>query len=85
MAEVEIPNVGKVNVTRVVDCSGQVCPRPQLEAKKACKEMSEGEVAEMLITNPSSVEAVPGIIKKSGCTLLGTIKDGNTWKLYFKK
>jgi|Deesub1362A_J573_1020465.scaffolds.fasta_scaffold00131_33 tRNA 2-thiouridine synthesizing protein A len=85
MPEVEIPKIGKVNVSRVVDCTGQVCPKPQLEAKKACKEMVEGEIVEMLITNPASIEAVPKIITKSGCSVLGTIKDGNTWKLYFKK
>jgi TusA-related sulfurtransferase len=85
MAEVELPDVGKVTVSRVIDCKGQVCPKPQLECKKAAKEMADGEVAEMLITNPASVEAVPGIVKKSGCTLLGTIKEEGLWKLYFRK
>ena len=85
MAAVEIPGVGKVNVDRVVDCSGMVCPRPQLEVKKAANQMKSGEVAEVIITNPASVEAVPGILKKSGCTLLGQIKEDGKFKLYFRK
>jgi tRNA 2-thiouridine synthesizing protein A len=69
----------------VVDCKGMVCPKPQLLTKKAASEMKEGEVAEVLITNPASVEAVPRIIEKSNSTVLGTIKEGNLWKLYFRK
>jgi TusA-related sulfurtransferase len=83
--EVELPEVGKINVDRVVDCQGMVCPRPQLEVKRAASQMKEGEVAEVLITNPASVEAVPGILKKAGCTLLGKVKEGNVFKLYFRK
>jgi len=85
MVEVELPDVGKINVDRVVDCQGMVCPRPQLEVKRAATQMKEGEVAEVLITNPASVEAIPGILKKTGCTLLGKVKEGNVFKLYFKK
>jgi TusA-related sulfurtransferase len=83
--EVEIPDVGKVTIAKVIDCKGMVCPKPQLMCKKAANEMQDGEVAEMLITNPASVEAVPSIIKKTGCTHLTTIKEGNLFKLYFRK
>ncbi len=85
MSEVEIPGVGKVTIDRVVDCSGMVCPRPQLEVKKAATQMNSGEVAEVIITNPASTEAVPGILKKTGCTLLGQIKEQGSFKIYFKK
>jgi len=83
--EVEIPDVGKVNVDRTIDCEGMVCPRPQLEVKKAASQMDSGEVAEVVITNPASTEAVPGILKKTDCTLLGQIKEKGKFKMYFKK
>ncbi len=85
MVEVELPEVGKVTVSRTVDCLGMVCPKPQLLTKKALKEMKSGEVAEILIDNPASVEAVPGVIKKSGGKLLAKIKEGKTFKLYVRK
>ncbi|RLG56624.1 MAG: sulfurtransferase TusA family protein [Candidatus Hydrothermarchaeota archaeon] len=85
MMEVELPGVGTVTVNKVVDCLGMVCPKPQLMAKKALKEMKSGEVVEILIDNPSSAEAVPGVIKKSGGILLGQIKEGKVFKLYAKK
>ncbi len=85
MTEVEIPNVGKVKIDRTIDCKGMVCPRPQLEVKKAIQSMKSGEVAEVLITNPPSVRSVTEIIKKMKCELLANVKEGNVFKLYFKK
>ncbi len=85
MTEVELPNIGKVKIDRVVDCKGMVCPRPQLEVKKAIQSMKSGEVAEVLITNPPSVRTVSEIIKKMNCELLANIKEGNVFKLYFRK
>ncbi len=85
MSEVEIPKVGRITVDTVVDCSGMVCPRPQLEVKKAAIQLKPGEVAEVILTNPASAETVPKILKKTGCTLLGYIKEQGTFKLYFRK
>jgi TusA-related sulfurtransferase len=83
--EVELPGIGKVAVDRVVDCQGQVCPRPQLEVGRVIKEMREGEVAEVLITNPPSLETIPGVVAKNKSTLLGTAEDRGMWRIYFRK
>jgi TusA-related sulfurtransferase len=82
--EVEIPNVGKVVVDRVIDCRDQVCPRPQIVARKALEEMRTGQVGEVLITNPPSLDTVPRVIGKDS-TLLGTVKNGDMWRIYFRK
>jgi len=82
---VEIPGVGAVEVNKSVDCLGQVCPKPQLLAKKDLNDLNSGEILEILIDNPASVEAVPGVIKKNKASHLGTIKEGNTFKVYAKK
>jgi tRNA 2-thiouridine synthesizing protein A len=68
-----------------VDCSGMVCPKPQLLAKKALKGLGDGQVAEMIITNPASLGPVKKIFEKEGASLAGEEKDGATFKLYFKK
>ncbi len=77
----EIPE----NIEKTVDCQGMVCPKPQLLIKKALNEMSDGQVGEMLITNPASVGAVQNVITKDGSTVLGEVKDGALFKVYFKK
>jgi TusA-related sulfurtransferase len=83
--EVELPGIGKVAVNRVIDCKGQVCPRPQLEVGRAIKEMHDGEVAEVLITNPPSLDTIPGVVARENSTLLGTVEDGSMWRVYFRK
>ncbi len=85
MSEVEIPKVGRITVDTVVDCSGMVCPRPQLEVKKAAIHLKSGEVAEVILTNPASAETVPRILQNTECILLGYIKEQGTFKLYFRK
>ncbi len=85
MAVVNLPDIGEVEVHKQVNCSGMVCPRPQLEVKKAIQSMNSGEVAEVIITNPPSVETVSELIKKMKCELLAKVKEGNVFKIYFKK
>lgn len=68
-----------------VDCSGMVCPKPQLLAKKAMKSLGDGQVVEMIITNPASVGPVKKIFEKEGATLAGEERDGSAFKVYFKK
>jgi TusA-related sulfurtransferase len=83
--EVTIPDVGTVNVSKLVNCQGMGHPRPQLMIQKAIGEMLEEGICEILITDPPSVEAVLRVIAKNNSTLLGTVKDRNIWRIYFRK
>jgi TusA-related sulfurtransferase len=53
-------------------------------ARKALEEMRTGQVGEVLITNPPSLDTVPRVIGKDS-TLLGTVKNGDMWRIYFRK
>ena len=83
--EVGVPGIGKITVDKTVNCLGQVCPVPQLMTKRAIREMKEGEVLEVLISNPPSLETVPAILPSINAIHLGTLKDGNIWRLFIKK
>lgn len=74
-----------VSVVRSVDCLGDSCPRPQLMTKKAVREISSGQVVEIMIDNPSSVEALPPMCNELGVTHLETIKNPRCWKVYLRK
>jgi TusA-related sulfurtransferase len=87
---VRLPGVGMVDVERVVDCRGMSCPKPQLVVREEIREMRSGEVAEVLIDNPvegSDVSAtmVSGIIRGRKALILGKVRGGSTWKIYFQK
>jgi len=74
-----------VRVARRVDCRGDSCPRPQLMTKKAVSEVAPGGVVEVLVDNPSSVEALPPMCDELNATHLETIKDPACWRVYIKK
>lgn len=83
---IDLPEWGHVSISKVVDCSGEMCPRPQLLAKRAVvKEMSVGDVLELVVDNPSSPELVPTIMGDIGAIHLGTQRDAVAWHLYIRK
>lgn len=74
-----------IKVARQVDCLGVSCPRPQLMTKKAVNEVASGGVVEVLVDNPSSVEALPPMCDELNATHLETVKDPDCWRVYIKK
>ncbi len=84
--EIYLEPWGDIHVDKVLDCSGEMCPRPQLFTKKAIvKEMAVGQVLELVVDNPSSPELVPTIMDSIGASFLGTIRGDHDWKLYIRK
>ena len=82
---VEVPGVGLLTIVRQVNCLGDSCPRPQILTRKALSEINDGEVVEVLIDNPSSVEAIPPMLPGLRCTHLATVKDPRQWRVYVRK
>lgn len=80
-----LSNGDTVSLARSVDCLGDSCPRPQLMTKKAIGEVGVGDVIEVMIDNPSSVEALPPMCDELGATHLETVKDARCWKVYIRK
>jgi TusA-related sulfurtransferase/uncharacterized membrane protein YedE/YeeE len=71
---------------RVLDCSGEMCPRPQLLTKRAVsREMKVGDVLELVVDNPSSPDLVPTIMDDIGAEHLATIRTDNDWRLFIRK
>lgn len=74
-----------VSITAKVDCIGDSCPRPQLMTKKAVKALSAGQVVEVMLDNPTSVEALPPMCPEMDATHLDTVTTDRCWKVYIRK
>jgi len=72
-------------LVKKLDCIGDSCPRPQLMTKKALKDVAPGDVIEVLVDNPSSVEAIPPMMDDLGASHLETIKSERCWEIYVRK
>ena len=53
--------------------------------EKAVGEIVPGGVVEVLVDNPSSVEALPPMCNELNATHLETIKDPACWRVYIRK
>lgn len=83
--EVVLEDGQTVTVVQSVDCLGDSCPRPQLMTKKAAKGAALGDVIEIVIDNPSSMEAIPPMCHEIDCTHLATLKGDRCWQVYIRK
>lgn len=72
-------------IARRIDCLGDSCPRPQLMTRKAMGEAAVGDVLEVALDNPSSVEALPPMCPEIGATHLETVKADHCWRVYLRK
>lgn len=84
-SKVELSNGSSYEISHRVDCIGDSCPRPQLMTKKVLNSCASGEVVEVLIDNPSSVEAIPPMLDDLNSSHLETIKAERFWEVYVIK
>jgi len=83
--EVTLSDGTRVMVAQQVDCIGDSCPRPQLMTKKAIASAGSGDVIEVLVDNPSSMEAIPPMLSGLHATHLETRKGDRRWEIYIRK
>jgi TusA-related sulfurtransferase len=69
-----------------VDCRGETCPVPLVEARKALRRAKPGDVVEVIGTHPSSKKEIPMAVEALGLELLGVEEQENgEWKIRIKR
>ena len=56
--------------TKTIDERGKICPYPDVDTMTTLKKMNKGEVLEVLIDYPLSVERIPRNAQKNGHKVL---------------
>jgi len=82
---VTLQNGQSYTVSTSVDCLGDSCPRPQLMTKKALSKSSTNDVVEVLVDNPTSMEALPPLCPGLDATHLETVNSNKGWQVYIQK
>ena len=57
-------------ITKKLDVRGKICPYPDMDTMTTLKRMEKGEVLEVLLDYPLSVERIPRNLKKQKHKLL---------------
>ena len=69
----------------IVDCTGETCPVPLVETRKALRKAADGDIVEIIGTHPASKKEIPMAVKALGLKLLDVEESGNSWKIRIRK
>ncbi len=56
----------EITPTKTLDVCGEICPYPDMNTMTTLKKMKKGEILEVLLDYPLSVERIPRNLKKQG-------------------
>lgn len=68
--------------TKVLDTKGLLCPMPVVKTSQAIKELKQGEVLEVLATDPGSKPDLTAWAKMTGNELLGVAEEEGNPKVF---
>lgn len=79
------PTPQDFEVTYSLDCQGLLCPLPIYKASMAMKELSPGQVLEIVCTDPGSLEDFPAFARQGGHQLLSSREADGRQKFHILK
>ena len=68
-----------------VDCTGETCPVPLVETRKALRKAKEGDIVEVVGTHPSSKKEIPMAVKALGLELIDIQEKDGAWKIKIRR
>lgn len=71
--------------TETLDTSGLLCPLPVYKAGLALKKLDDGDVLELICTDPGSLEDIPAMARQRGDGLLKAENQGGTQVFWLQK
>ena len=68
-----------------VNCCGETCPIPLIEARKAIRKASPGDIIEIRGTHQASKKEIPMAVKALGLKLVDVKEEGGEWTIIIQK
>jgi TusA-related sulfurtransferase len=68
-----------------VDCTGEICPVPLVETRKALRKAKKGDIVEVIGTHPSSKKEIPMAVEALGLKLVDMSEKGGVWKIRIRR
>lgn len=69
----------------VVDVTGETCPIPLVEMRKAVMNADKGTVIEVIGTHPASMKEIPMAVDSLGLKLKKIEESGNVWHIFIQR
>ena len=68
-----------------IDVTGETCPVPLVEMRKALRKASPGEIVEVVGTHPASKKEIPMAVEALGLELVDVEEKDGVWKIKIRK
>ncbi len=68
-----------------VDCTGETCPVPLVETRKALRKAEPGDIVEVVGTHPASKKEIPMAVKALGLELVDVEEKGGVWTIRIRR
>ena len=68
-----------------IDVTGETCPVPLVELRKALRKASPGEIVEVVGTHPASKKEIPMAVEALGSELVDVDEKDGVWKIRVRK
>ncbi|MHA1303684.1 MAG: sulfurtransferase TusA family protein [Candidatus Heimdallarchaeaceae archaeon] len=77
--------MNEVKITKTLDVKGLSCPLPILKTQKAIKEIDIGEIIEVIVTDPGSVNDFKAWSNSTGHELVDSSQENGVYRYLIKK
>jgi len=74
-----------ITPNKKIDCTGLFCPMPIVKTRDAMREMTLGQVLEMLSDDPASDADMKSWTQRTGNELLKVSRDGGLYRFLIRK
>jgi TusA-related sulfurtransferase len=68
-----------------IDVTGETCPVPLVEMRKALKKASPGEIIEVVGNHPASKKEIPMAVEALGLELIAVEEKDGVWHIKIRK
>jgi tRNA 2-thiouridine synthesizing protein A len=69
----------------IVDCTGENCPVPLVETRKALRKAKEGDIVEVIGTHPASKKEIPMAVKALKLELIDIQEEDGVWRIRIRR
>ena len=80
-----MPDPSLPGADQVLDCSGMACPLPVVKTSQAIKNISVGQVLELLATDPGVEPDMKAWSGRTGNELLGIAREGDVFHVLIRR
>jgi len=68
-----------------IDCTGETCPVPLVETRKALRKANPGDIVEVRGDHPASKKEIPMAVEALGLELIDVQEEGKVWKIRIRR